>query len=94
MKTITGSALACLPRLWVELSLVVCLVTACAVPTATEMADKEYDKENELILAREDYERRRDQCESMRGVMTIPRFGTTARQEHTASEYKMAQCQR
>jgi aminoglycoside/choline kinase family phosphotransferase len=84
-----------IPRiLALELLLGVFLLSACATPATDGVADKEYDKENELLLAKEDYEHRRQQCEKMRGVMTIPRYSTNSRQEHTASEYKMAQCRR
>ena len=77
-----------------ELLLGVFLLSACATSATDGDSDKEYDKENELVLAKENYERRRLQCEKMRGVMAIPRYSTNARQEHTASEYKMAQCRR
>lgn len=78
----------------IELLLGLFLLSACATPTAEELAEKEYKRADDLIQAKEDYEHRRQQCENMRGVMTIPRYSTSARQDHTAYEYKMAQCRR
>jgi len=77
-----------------ELLLGLFLLSACATPSAEDLAEAEYNKEDALLLAKEDYERRREQCENVRGIMTIPRYGSSSRKEHTASEYKMAQCQR
>ncbi len=74
-------------------SLVVFLLLAsCATPTEEERAERMYDQEDELILAKEEFERERKECERTGGSMVITRHSSSKLTNPDVSDYKMARC--
>ena len=69
-------------------------LAACAPLSEEQVLEREYDRENKLLVAREEYLRRRAACKQRGGVMQIDRYSSTRSQKFSAVEYKSAQCLR
>ncbi len=59
-----------------------------------EVEEKQYAREDALILARERYEARLQGCNEARGVMIIHTRATRLKKQYTRSEMEFAQCVR
>lgn len=61
---------------------------------ATLSEEKLYERENALVLAREDYQARQHACYEAGGAMMINTGGQKLRKRYTRHDYKFAQCVR
>ena len=69
------------------------LVSAsCATVTPEKSAEREYKRENALVLAREDFVRRSESCTRRGGAMQITKYSSSRIKKYTAHEYKSARC--
>ena len=68
------------------------LLASCATLTEDERAERMYDREDELTLAREDYERRSAECWRNGGTMQNLAYSTPGTRKLTAHDYRMVQC--
>ena len=59
-----------------------------------EAEEKQYEREDALILARERYEVRLQACNAEGGVMIINAGGQKLRKRFTRHDYKLAECVR
>ena len=59
-----------------------------------EAEEKQYEREDALILARERYEARLQACNEAGGVMMINAGGQKLRKRFTRHDYKLAECVR
>ncbi len=59
-----------------------------------EAEEKQYEREDALILARERYEVRLQACNAEGGVMIINTGGQKLRKRFTRHDYKLAECVR
>ena len=64
------------------------LMISCANISDEERIERRHERENRLILAREEFERRKVSCRMAGGMMTIERHSI----EITEHEYRMARC--
>ncbi len=74
------------------ISIVFLSLSSCAILTEEERAEREYKREDSLILAREEYQRKTVSCRKNGGVMQFTKFSSSRLAAITVSEYKMAQC--
>ena len=74
------------------ITIVFLLLSSCATLTEDERAEREYARENSLILAREEYQRRTVSCQKIGGMMQITRFSSSKFGAFTEREYRMALC--
>ena len=72
--------------------LLTCVVIGGSSACAGFTDDERYERENRLILAREDYAIRAEQCRKSGGEMKIRRFSSL--REFDYFEYKNARCVR
>ncbi|GMR17486.1 MAG: hypothetical protein BMS9Abin32_601 [Gammaproteobacteria bacterium] len=68
------------------------LFAACAVVTEEQRAERMYDREDRLILARESYQQRLVACRRSGGAMQITSYSSARLGRYSARDYKMAQC--
>ncbi len=68
--------------------LLLVLTINCANISEEDRLERRYERENRLILAREEFERREIGCRRSGGMMTIERHSI----EITEHEYRMARC--
>ncbi len=64
------------------------LMINCANISDEDRLERRYERENQLILAREAFERRKVSCRMAGGMMRIERRS----REFDAYDYKMARC--
>jgi len=74
------------------LLLLTCVVIGGSSACANFTDEQRYERENRLILAREEYAIRAEQCRKSGGAMQIKRF--SPRREFDYFEYKNARCVR
>ena len=68
------------------------LLVSCATLTEDERFERIYDREDELILAMEEFERRSMDCQRNGGVMENRTDSSSRLRKRTAHDYRMAQC--
>ncbi len=68
--------------------LVFALIISCVHMSEEDRLERQHERENRLILAREEFERRKVDCRRSGGMMTIDRHS----REIDEHEYKMAKC--
>jgi len=74
------------------IAIIFLLLSACATLTEDERAERRYERENSLVLAREEFERRKLDCMAAGGIIQITRYASTNLRRFTAREYQRAQC--
>lgn len=74
------------------IAIVFLLLSACVTLTEEERAERRYERQNRLVLAMENFERRKLSCSMAGGIIQITKYSSTKLGQFTASEYKMAQC--
>ena len=87
----TGSPFLSLIKVCV-LSAVVLLHASCVTLTDDERIQSQYDREDKLIVAREDYARRSADCRRNGGAMQITKRSLSRISKPTVHEYKFARC--
>ncbi len=88
---VSGGPITALPQ-FAGSFVVFLLLASCATPTGDERAERMYDREDELIQAREDFERRSVVCQRNGGVMENRTDSSSKLRKRTAHDYTMAQC--
>jgi hypothetical protein len=68
------------------------LLESCATFTEYERAEREYMRENSLVLAQEKYQRDATSCKQHGGAMLINRYSSARLGTYTAQEYKTSRC--
>ena len=74
------------------IAIVFLLLSACVTLTEEERTERRYELENSLILAKEEFERRKLSCRAAGGMIQITRYSSTKLGGFRAREYKRAQC--
>ncbi len=87
----SGGPITAMPQL-TGAFVVFLLLASCATSTEDERAERMYDREDGLTLAREEYERRRVACQRHGGAMQIPKYSSSKLKQSAAHDYRMAQC--
>ncbi len=88
---ISGGPITALPQ-FIGSIVVFLLLASCATSTEDEGAERMYDREDRLILAREEFERRSVDCRRNGGVMENRTDSSSKLRKRTAHDYRMAQC--
>ncbi len=88
---VSGGPITALPQ-FAGSFVVFLLLASCATSTGDERAERMYDREDELILAREEFERRSVVCRRNGGVMENHTDSSSKLRKRTAHDYRMAQC--
>lgn len=88
------SAVICSPSLitFSFIAIVFLLLSACVTLTEDERVERRYEYENNLILAKEQFERRKLSCRAAGGMIQITRYSSTKLGDFRAREYQRAQC--
>ncbi len=68
--------------------LIFALIISCVNISEEDRLERRYERENRLILAREEFERRKVDCRRSGGMMMIDRHSREIREY----EYRMARC--
>jgi hypothetical protein len=68
------------------------LLASCATSTEDERAERIYEREDELILAREEFERRSVECRRNGGMMQNLEYSASRSRKLTAHDYRKVQC--
>jgi len=74
------------------IAIIFLLLSACVTLTEDERAERRYKLENNLILAKEDFERRKLSCRAAGGMIQITRYSSAKLGGFRAREYQRAQC--
>ncbi len=74
------------------IAIVFLLLSACVTLTEDERAERMYELENTLVLAIEEFERRKLSCRATGGMIQITRYSSSKRGRFRAREYARAQC--
>ena len=74
------------------IAIVFLLLESCATFTEYERAEREYMRENSLVLAREKFQREVRSCRQQGGAMLITKYSSSRLATYTAHEYKTSQC--
>lgn len=74
------------------IAIVFLLLSACVTLTEDERVERRYEYENNLILAKEQFERRKLSCRAAGGMIQITRYSSTKLGGFRAREYQRAQC--
>lgn len=74
------------------IAIVFLLLSACVTMTEDERVERRYEYENNLILAKEQFERRKLSCRAAGGMIQITRYSATKLGGFRAREYQRAQC--
>ena len=74
------------------IAIVFLLLSACVTLTEDERVERRYEYENNLILAKEEFERRKLSCRAAGGMIQITRYSSTKLGGFRAHEYQRAQC--
>ena len=90
---VSGGPITALPQ-FAGSFVVFLLLASCATSTGDERAERIYDREDELILAREKFERRSVVCDWKGGYMENRTVLSAKLRKRTAHDYRMAQCVR
>ncbi len=88
---VSGGPITALPQ-FAGSFVVFLLLASCATSTGDERAERMYDREDELIMAREDFERRSVVCHWKGGFMQHRTDSSSKLRTRTAHDYRMAQC--
>ncbi len=88
---VSGGPITALPQ-FAGTFVVFLLLASCATSTGDERAERMYDREEELTLAREEFERISVVCDSKGGMMEHRTASSSKLRTLTARDYKMAQC--
>lgn len=72
--------------------LLLLMLVSCTTLTEDKRTDKKYDREDELILAREKFEREQRKCRESGGSMVLTRYSASKINKPTASDYRLARC--
>ena len=88
---ISGGPITAMPQ-FTGCFVVFLLLASCATSTEDERAERMYDREDELILAMEEFERRSMDCQRNGGVMENRTDSSSKLRKRTAHDYRMAQC--
>jgi len=70
------------------------LLASCATLTDDERAERNYDREDELTLAKEEYERRSADCWRTGGTMQNLEYSAPRSKKLTAHDYRKVLCDR
>ncbi len=74
------------------IAIVFLLLESCATFTEYERAEREYMRENSLVLAQEKFQREATSCGQQGGAMLITKYSSSRLVKYTAHEYKTSQC--
>ncbi len=74
------------------IAIVFLLLESCATLTEYERAEREYMRENSLVLAQEKFQRDAASCRQQGGVMLITKYSFSRLVKYTAHEYKTSRC--
>ncbi len=74
------------------IAIVFLLLESCATFTEYERAEREYMRENSLVLAYEKFQRETTSCRQQGGAMLITKYSSSRLVNYTAHEYKTSQC--
>ncbi len=88
---VSGGPITVLPQ-FAGSFVVFLLLASCATPTGDERAERMYDQEEELILAREEFERKSVVCHRKGGWMEYRTVSSSKLRKRTAHDYRTAQC--
>lgn len=76
------------------LSIACFLLASCSTLTEAERIERQYEREDRLIVAREKFERVKAICRQDGGAIMISRFSSSRMGKFTAHDYDRAQCVR
>jgi len=68
------------------------LLASCSTLSEDERAEKKYDREDKLILAREQFEREKRDCQSSGGSMKLRRYSGSKITKPDIMDYRSARC--
>ena len=88
---VSGGPITALPQ-FAGSFVVFLLLASCATSTGDERAERMYDREDELILAREEFERKSVVCHRKDGLMEYRTTSSSKLRTRTAHDYRVAQC--
>jgi len=74
------------------IAIVFLLLESCATFTEYERAEREYMRENSLVLAQEKFQSEATSCRQQGGAMLITKYSSSRLVKYTAHEYKTSQC--
>ncbi len=88
---ISGGPITAMPQ-FTGSFVVFLLLASCATSTEDERAERMYDREDELTLAREAFERRSVDCRRRGGIMQNLEYSASRLRKRTAHDYRLAKC--